>query len=369
MKNVSKKKLIITACVFLIVLGGVIYFMGNKNKVKELPVTKGVEVVPTMDDNLSRDASWCSTFQLVWNDMKDEIVKQDVVFSPQIKMVENLNKASFTEDMLSDEYYFKIYGFKNLELKEKIEKGIKEKFNQTSDILDDFDWSDEALDDPTSRPEIRRYFFYTMLYREFEYENKFDLLNNAKFGKYDNIKYFGVSKNTKATVRDQIDVLFYNSKNDFAVKIRTKSNDEVIFYKNPEGETFKEIYDNMMKKTNEFEGSVSFTEYDYFMAPIISFNVKKDYKELENKEFETADGNTAMIEKAIQSIKFSLDETGGKVKSEAGIDGWKTIAAEAEKKPRYFNVNDTFALFLKEKDKDVPYLAVRVDDITKYQSN
>ena len=33
----------------------------------------------------------------------------------------------------------------------------------------------------------------------------------------------------------------------------------------------------MMKKTNEFEGSVSFTEYDYFMAPIISFNVKKDY--------------------------------------------------------------------------------------------
>ena len=119
----KKKKIIITSCVLLIVLGGVIYFMGN-NKVKDLPVTEGVDVVPTMDDKISRDTSWCSTFQLVWNDMKREIVEQDVVFSPQIKMVENLNKESFTEDMLSDEYYFKIYGFKNLELKEKIEKGI-----------------------------------------------------------------------------------------------------------------------------------------------------------------------------------------------------------------------------------------------------
>ena len=118
------KKYLIIGCVSLIVLGGVICFTVNKKA--DLPVTKGVEVVPTMDDNLSRDASWCSTFQLVWNDMKNEIVKQDVVFSPQIKMVENLNKESFTEDMLSDEYYFKIYGFKNLELKEK-KKGIQRK--------------------------------------------------------------------------------------------------------------------------------------------------------------------------------------------------------------------------------------------------
>lgn len=363
----KKKKIIITSCVLLIVLGGIIYFMGN-NKIKDLPVTEGVEVVPTMDDNISRDTSWCSTFQLVWNDMKREIVEQDVVFSPQIKMVENLNKESFTEDMLSDEYYFKIYGFKNLELKEKIEKGIKEKFNQTSDILDDFDWSNEALDNPNSS-DIRRYFFYTMLYREFEYKSKFSILDNAKFGEYEDVKYFGVNKNSKEKVREQIEVLFYNSKNDFAVKIKTKNNDEVIFYKNPEGETFREIYDSMMKKTNEYEGSISFSENDFFMAPILSFNVKREYKELENKKFNTADGNIAMIEKAIQSIKFSLDETGGKVKSEAGVDSWKTTSVAGEEKTRYFNVNDTFALFLKEEKRDVPYLALRVDDIRKYQNN
>lgn len=361
------KKYLIIGCVSLVILGGVIYFMVNKKA--DLPVTEGVDVVPTMNDEVSRDSSWCSTFQLVWNDMKNEIVKQDVVFNPQIKMVENLNKADFTEDMLDDQYYFKIYGLKNKELKEKIEKGIKEKFNQTSDILDDFDWSEEALDDPTN-PDLRRYFFYTMLYREFEYKNKFDVLEKSKFGKYDNIKYFGVNNNTTDAAREQIEVLFYNSKEEFALKLKTKSGDEVIFYKNPEGKTFREIYDNMMKKAESYEGTVDFLNSDYFMAPMISFNVKKEYKELEEKVFNTADGNKAMIEKAIQSIKFSLDEKGGKVKSEAGVDSWKsTSVADNENKSRYFNVNDTFALFLKEETKDVPYLALRVDDITKYQNN
>lgn len=367
MKKIRKKRIIIISCICLIILGGIVYFMGN-NKVKDIPLTKGITIVPTMDDKITTDSSWCATFQLVWNDMKNEIVKTDVVFNPQLEMVENLNKESFTEDMLSDEYYFKIYGFKNLELKEKIQKGIKEKFNQTSDILDDFDWNNDALDDPTSS-DIRRYFFYTMLYREFEYKSKFSVLDNAKFGEYEDIKYFGVNKNSKEAVRKQIEVLFYNSENDFAVKIKTKDNDEVIFYKNPEGETFKEIYDSMMKKTNEYEESRDFSEKDFFMAPILSFNVKREYKELENKKFNTADGNIAMIEKAIQSIKFSLDETGGKVKSEAGVDSWKTTSMAGEEKTRYFNVNDTFALFLKEETKDVPYLALRVDDITKYQSN
>lgn len=367
MKKIRKKRIIIISCICLIILGGIVYFMGN-NKVKDIPLTKGITIVPTMDDKITTDSSWCSTFQLVWNDMKNEIVKTDVVFNPQLEMVENLNKESFTEDMLSDEYYFKIYGFKNLELKEKIQKGIKEKFNQTSDILDDFDWNNDALDDPTSS-DIRRYFFYTMLYREFKYKSKFSVLDNAKFGEYEDIKYFGVNKNSKEAVRKQIEVLFYNSKDDFAVKIKTKDNDEVIFYKNPEGETFKEIYDSMMKKTNEYEESRDFSEKDFFMAPILSFNVKREYKELANKKFNTADGNIAMIEKAIQSIKFSLDETGGKVKSEAGVDSWKTTSMAEEEKTRYFNVNDTFALFLKEEKRNVPYLALRVDDITKYQNN
>ena len=73
-----------------------------------------------------------------------------------------------------------------------------------------------------------------------------------------------------------------------------------------------------------------------------------------------------MIDKAIQSIKFSLDEKGGKVKSEAGMDV-KFETSVLENKSRYFYINDTFALFLKESNKDKPYFALKVDDISKFQ--
>lgn len=33
-------------------------------------------------------------------------------------MAENLNREEFTQDMLSEEHYFKIYGLQTLELKE-----------------------------------------------------------------------------------------------------------------------------------------------------------------------------------------------------------------------------------------------------------
>lgn len=361
----SKLKVIIPTIIVVLILIMVIIVIINRNKPEEHPLRTGaVNVVPTMLDKIDKDSVWCATFQLIWNDMKNELVGSDVILEPQEKMAENLNKEEFTEDMISDEYYFKTYGLKTLELKEKIEKGIKDKFNQTSDIIDDFDWSDEALD----RPGERRYVFYSMLYREFDFLNKFDNLDNGNFGEsYKNVKYFGINQKTKDKVGEQIDVLYYNSRDDFAIKLNTKTNDEIIFCKNPEGENFKEIYNNMIRKENSYTGDKKFQKKDEFKAPYLKFKEKREYTELENKEFE-AKGEKAEIVKALQTIEFELNEKGGKIKSEAGMDTIKATAiAEKPKNTRYFFVDDTFAIFLKEKSKDIPYFGAKINDITKYQ--
>lgn len=371
MKN---KKLLVTTVVVILLVFLVIMLINRKgNTPTILEKTNGISVVPTMNDKITADSSWCGTFQLVWNDMKNEIVKKDVIFTPQLDMVENLNKEDFNESMLSEDYYYKIYGLKSLSLKEQIEKGIKEKFNQTSDILDDFDWSEDGLDDPNNK-DVRRYFFYTMLYRKFEFLQEFDKLDNDKFGnKYTDIKYFGIDKNTKNSVGNQIRVLYYNSKDDFAVLVNTKTDDEVIFCKSPKGNTFNEIYKNMNNESNKYTGSKSFKDLDEFKAPNLTFNEKREYKELANKPFKTADPHydTAEIMKAIQTIKFSLDEKGGEIKSEAAIDMKVTSTAIDTKpkkdEPRYFYVDDTFTIFLREKGKTMPYFAGRIDDITKFQ--
>ena len=374
MNKKNKCLIIVTIIIVLLIIGIVIINKTNilGKKATNLKETKGVTIVPTMSDIITKDSSWCGTFQLVWNDMKNNVVKNDIVFTPQEKMADNLNKEEFTQDMISDKYYFKIYGLKSLELKEQIEKGIKEKFNQESDILNDFNWSESELDNPNN-VDVRRYFFYVMLYRKFEFLQEFDKLENGKFGnKYNDIKYFGIDKNTKNSVGDQIDVLYYNSKDDFAIIINTKNNDEVIFYKNPQGKTFNEIYENMNKESKEYKGSKEFKNIDEFKAPNLTFNEKKEYTELQGKEFKTADPiyDTAKIEKAIQTIKFSLDEKGGEIKSEAAIDVMLVTTAlspEKEDEPRYFYLDDTFAIFLREKGRDLPYFAGRIEDITKFQ--
>ena len=366
-----RKKIIIVAAI-IITLATVAIVCFNQfgfltRRATKLTKTNGTTVVPTMLDKLTADSTWCGTFQLIWNDMKNEVAKRDVVFTPQEVMADNLNKETFNESMLSEEYYYKIYGLKSLELKETIEKGIKEKFNQTSDILDKFDWSEEALNDPNDST-TNRYFFYTMLYREFEFEKEFDKLPDGIFGKYTGIKYFGIDKNTKEKVGKQIDVLYYNSKDDFAIVLNTKSNDEVIFVKNPQGTTFSEIYEDMLKESKEYKGSKYFEEIDEFKAPMLTYNEEREYTELQNKPFPTAMG-TGTILKTIQTIKFELNEKGGKIKSEAAMDMQDTAAIIIDKKPqpRHFYVDDTFAIFLREKGKTMPYFAGRVEDITKYQ--
>lgn len=369
MNKKVKSLIAIIILVVLVILLSVLLFKTNilSKKATKLNKTDDIEIVPTMRDEITQDSSWCGTFQLVWNDMKNEVVKKEVVFNPQEVMADNLNKEEFTQDMISDEYYYKIYGLKTLELKEQIEKGIKGKFNQESDVINDLDWSEEGIDNPNN-PYVRKYLFYAMLYRNFEFLKEFDKLENGKFAdKYDNIEYFGIDKNTKDSVGNQIDVLYYNSKDDFAIKLETKKEDEVILCKNPQGNTFNEIYNNILTQKNEYKGSRRIQEDELLKVPNIKLNEKNEFKEIQDKPFSFSNGDIYTIEKAIQTIEFELDREGGKIKSEAGMMANYESAMMIPEEIREFFIDDTFAIFLIEEDKDTPYFAGKIDDITKFQ--
>ncbi len=92
-----------------------------------------------------------------------------------------------------------------------------------------------------------------MLYRKFEFLKEFDKLDNGKFGNnYNKIQYFGIDE-------------------------------------------------NMNNKADKYTGNKSFKDSDEFKAPNLEFNEKREYTELANKTFKTADPNynVAEIEKAI----------------------------------------------------------------------
>ena len=62
-----------------------------------------------------------------------------------------------------------------------------------------------------------------------------------------------------------------------------------------------------------------------------------------------------------------MDKEGGKIKSEAGIMTKEMAIATDEIKERKFNFDDEFVIFLKENDKEKPYFAASISDITKFQ--
>ena len=322
--------------------------------------SNAINVVATLDDEITGDSAWCGTVNLIWNDFKSYLkTDKPVQLSPEkeLNIVANLNKSSFTSKELSDDHYYTNFGYATPNFRDEIKGDIRTKFDQKSDILDNLRWEEGS----------RRIVFYAMLYRNFNYPYKFEKLGKASFAKKDNVEYFGVTKSSDKDIKNQIDVLYYNNDSDYAVKILTKENDEVIFVRNPEGKTFGQIYENMNINANKFKGSTKLGDSDTFKAPMLKINEEKDYVDMKNVVMAAKDGEQYEIEKLIQTIKFRIDEEGGEIKSEAAMVVSKGMAISEAKEERNFNFDDEFVLFLKEKDKEKPYFATKVSTIDLYK--
>ena len=321
----------------------------EKSEEQEKNSEEKINVALTMDDKIENNTVWCGTFQLIWNDLKNDFAKQDIEFTPQLEVVKNLNKGKFNTSKISDNSYYKAQGIPTEKLKAEIEKGLKDKFNETSDILDGFDFD--------GNPD--KYLLYAMLKKEFNYLEKFSTLKDNTFGNSEEkVKYFGIEPDTLQTASKNIEILFYNSKEDFAIKLKTKEKEEVYLYRTTgENKSFEENYQEMLEKQTQYTGDKKWNRIDILNIPFIKINDEINYDELCGRMIK---GTNWYIRQAIQTIDFELNNYGGSVKSEALIEALKNAIFE---KGREFIYNDDFILYLKEEDKDKPYFALKVDDI------
>lgn len=299
-----------------------------------------LNIVPTNISKIDDNSVWCPTFQLIWNDLKNKVIGDNIVFLEDEDNIyaNDLNKESFNEKMISDEYYYKNFGYMTNELKEIIKYDIKEKFNEESDILDRVNFNDNSRD----------YFFYAMLVRNFNFKHPFDILSK---------KTFGITKDSKEELDENIKVLFYN-KDSYAVKLLTTSKDEVILYKGNIMDNFKNTYQEIINKVQEED----FKSDDTITIANLSFKSETQYQELLNKSFYDINGISYVISDAIQTIIFNLDNKGGKVKSEASMG----VRLTSLNYGRHFDFTDNFVLFLKEEDREKPYLALNVSNINEF---
>ena len=318
-----------------------------------------IEVLPTMGTRTNaQDRVWVGSFQLVWNDFMNKIIHNPVRFregTPQL--VIDLNKQTFVDEDVSENSYYKYTGKVKKNTKKQIAKGIRKKFKESSDLLDNLDLT----------PRNDMFVIYAMLKKDFEFINAFDKLGRSAFGDGVMAEYFGIgAESDKKLLGRNVKVLFYNDPSDYAVKLSTTGSDEVYLYKHVSNKPFNFIYADMLKKQKLFNGNTEFKKVDELMIPNISMFEEKVFGELQNRRVM---GTNLVINQAMETIKFDMDNKGVKLKSEAGLTAEVTsLLPPEELVPRLFYFDSTFVIFLKEKDKKNPYFALRVNDITKFQN-
>ncbi len=310
-----------------------------------------IELVPAFSSvSTASNRVWVGTFQLVWNKFSESVIKGPIVFEDYDSPVaQALNAKEFTKDDLDSSAYYIKYGTVSPKLKQTIESGIKRKFKEKSDILDTFDWT---LDP-------NKYIVYAMLKKDFKFKNAFDKLPEGGFGSNpEPVKYFGINSISNSELYDNVGVLFYNSPSDYAVKLYTKGKDAIILYRTNSEKTFDKYYNDIIRKTQGYNGSPLFQYRDTLLIPDLNLYLETGFEDVEGHKIK---GTDVVIDKTIETVDFKLNNEGVKLKSEAALMARTTSFIPAT--GRDFNFNDTFVLFLVEQGKTVPYYAMRVNDV------
>lgn len=274
-----------------------------------------VALVPYYSDKVSqKDANhvWTGIFEILLNSLK---VSQKNEESINRILENNINMNNFSNKILKDNsYYIKL----------------------------------EYFEDKISTS--------AHLNRTLEFLLPFDRLPNETFGISNKaVKYFGISFNSNSELSNNIEILFYNSCDDFALKIKTKTDEEIILYRKDNlNESFEKIYEELVLESNTYNISKLIYNDIELKIPYIDFYNMANYS-----------SSSDTIKKSIlmQDISFNMNEKGCNTESTAviNISSLDDIINNTNETLELFLTNK-FIVFLKDKNLELPYFALQVND-------
>ena len=327
--NKVSKMLIIMLCT-TILLSGIVYAATQLYKKFNTNhhITMNPSYQSTLDENTINNL-WIGTLDLAWKDLEEKIGKEKIELEEgNISIVNDLNSSEFSKEMLDSNDY-KINVERTVTNGYKIEATLNKKLN----FLEVFD----------------------------NFSNDY----NWKFGNSEeNIKYFGINNASSEEMNKSIEILFYNKNsendlksNDFAIKLKTKEEDEIILYRTNDEKSFDEYYKDIQNKMKSYTGSTEFSGDDELRVPYVRVNGQICYNELYGKIIK--DTNGLYLYDVIQNVNFSLNEKGCNLSSKATmVTEYMGIGEDT----KYCYFQDTFIIFMKEKDSENPYFTLKVDN-------
>ena len=290
-------------------------------------ITMNPSYQSTLDENTINNL-WVGTLDLAWKDLEEKIGLNKIELEGEMPQIANdLNESTFSKEMLNPNDY-KINVERTVTNGYKIDATLNKELNflELFDNFSDYKWT---------------------------------FGNSEEY-----IKYFGINNASPEKMNKNVEILFYNKlnndsllSNDMAIKLKTKEGDEIILYRTDDKKSFDEYYEDIKAKTKNYKGRTEFSQDDELRVPYVKVNGMINYNQLYDKKIKNSKG--LYIYDVIQNVNFNLNEKGCNLSSKATmVTEYMGIGQDT----KYCYFQDTFIIFMKEKNSDKPYFALKVDN-------
>lgn len=261
---------------------------------------RGIEVVASDVQAVRGSAAWCATIQVCWDNMLETLCDGGPLnpLGGANELVRALNTSELGRDALPSGHFYAYSGPKSNRARREIETEVRRRFGQSSEVLDQLDWSEPS-------PGMTSLLLYCMLYRKFSFLVPFGVCEEESWGDGDTwVTYFeadDLDRRLSRKMRQQVKPLYYKDRQHHAVSLQTKEGDSVVLVRSPQGGSFSEMWANTLEQAKRAGSTQTrpLDDHDSFMCPNLSLKLSKEFRELEGLEFLDAKGQECIIDRAL----------------------------------------------------------------------
>jgi len=360
---------VLVVCILIIAAAcvAVVVFVLNRARAYQPPplvfdgssdALKQTVIVPTLDSPIpeGKNVIWCATFQLAWNELRDDVIGEPVRITGAKDICARLNTATATTADLEPGSYYAKAGFVNAGTVEQIEKDMASRFPDVTPP--EFD-----VDDPDLVAVMYAYLAASVKFSSPFYEN------DTKLGfKGVPVSSFGISAtnhDARHEVLRQVEILYspgsayddWSPDDEFVIDpCKHTTPYQIILARIALRATLTETLSDLNAKLAEDRGSDLY-EGEPFLVPNLNWKLSHQFGDLEDKFLGNQGHESRWLEELHQRIEFRLDRSGAELRSQAS--GMEKDAAEGE---RRFVFDRPFLIVMKKRGAERPFFVMWVDN-------
>ncbi len=345
-------------------------------------------IVPTLDTPMppGKNVIWCSSFQVAWNHLRDDVIKAPVKVANAEEVADRLNRAPQSEADLPEGSYYAAAGF--------VSDGIAETIQQ--EMASRFPSATKPMFEGLLPDAIVAYAYLTagVKFTIPFFDSDEPLVFQDSDGGERSVSAFGIRPEDHDAYRElraQVEVLYslaggglFETMEEYQEYVRSRggvfvppefaidpckdsSPNQIVLARIEAKDTLGATLADLQRKVYEWAQTDPFNRVsivDAVLMPNTRWKVDHRFSELEgaSKSLLNLGFEPYWLEQARQVIEFKLDRSGAELGSEA--------RAVCEGLPQYYLFDRPFLIYMKRRGAEHPFFVMWVDNaelLCKYQ--